>query len=83
MYYIKKLLITSEGKEGEKVVSELSLQPGLNIVYGPSNIGKTHVLDCIDFMLGGDAKRLYKKELKIKAVSMFIDSEGAELTMYF
>jgi hypothetical protein len=33
-------------------------------------------------MLGGDAKRLYKKELKIKAVSMFIDSDGAELTMY-
>lgn len=82
MYYIKKILITSEGKEGEKVISELALQPGLNIVYGPSNTGKTHVLDCIDFMLGGDAKRLYKKELKIKAVSMFLDSDGAELTMY-
>ena len=81
MYYIKKIMITSEGKDGEKVNSELPLKPGLNIVYGPSNTGKTHVLDCIDFMLGGDAKRLYKKELKIKAVSMFIDSDGAELTM--
>ena len=82
MYYIKKIMITSEGKDGEKVKSELPLKPGLNIVYGPSNTGKTHVLDCIDFMLGGDAKRLYKKELKIIAVSMFIDSDGAELTMY-
>lgn len=82
MYYIKRIIITSEGKDGEKVISELDLKPGLNIVYGPSNTGKTHVLDCIDFMLGGDAKRLYKKELKIKAVSMFIDSDGAELTMY-
>ena len=82
MYYIKKIIITSEGKDGEIVKSELNFKPGLNIVYGPSNTGKTHVLDCIDFMLGGDAKRLYKKELKIKAVSMFIDSDGAELTMY-
>ena len=82
MYYIKKIMITSEGKERDKIISELALQPGLNIVYGPSNTGKTHVLDCIDFMLGGDAKRLYKKELNIKAVSMFIDSDGAELTMY-
>ena len=82
MYYIKEIIITSEGKNKEKVVSRLNLQPGLNIVCGPSNTGKTHVLDCIDFLLGGDARRLYKKELKIKGVSLIIDSEGSELSMY-
>ena len=61
MYYLKKIMITSEGKDGEKVKSELPLKPGLNIVYGPSNTGKTHVLDCIDFMLGGTRRDYTKK----------------------
>lgn len=82
MYYIKAIIITSEGENKEKVVSRLDLQPGLNIVCGPSNTGKTHVLDCVDFLLGGDARRLYKKELKIIGVSLIIDSDGNELSMY-
>lgn len=82
MYYIKEIIITSEGNNKEKVVSRLPLQPGLNIICGPSNTGKTHVLDCIDFLLGGDARRLYKKELKIKGVSLVIDFEGEELSMH-
>ena len=82
MYYIKEIIITSEGNNKERVVSRLSLEPGLNIVCGPSNTGKTNVLDCIDFLLGGDARRLYKKELKITGVSLIIDVDGAELSMY-
>lgn len=82
MYYIKEIIITSEGNNKEKVVSRLPLEPGLNIVCGPSNTGKTHVLDCVDFLLGGDARRLYKKELKIIGVSLKIDVDGAELSMY-
>ena len=81
MYYIKEIKIASEGEDQEKIISTLNLKPGLNIVHGPSNTGKTHVLDCVDFMLGGDAKRLYKKELRIKAVTFIIDSEGQELMM--
>lgn len=82
MYYIKEIIITSEGKDNKKVVSKLGLEPGLNIICGPSNTGKTHIFDCVDFMLGGDARRLYKKELKIKSVSFIIDSDGAKLSMY-
>ncbi len=82
MYYIKEIIITSEGNNRERVVSRLPLKPGLNIVCGPSNTGKTHVLDCVDFLLGGEARRLYKKELKIIGVSLIIDAEGAELSMY-
>lgn len=82
MYYIKEIKITSEGDDKETVVSVLPLQPGLNIVCGPSNTGKTHVLDCVDFLLGGDARRLYKKELKIKGVALIVNCDGAELSMY-
>ena len=53
MYYIKKFVISSKNEDGEKVVSAVDLAPGLNIIYGPSNTGKTLILDCVDFMLGG------------------------------
>ena len=82
MYYIKKFVISSKNEDGEKVVSAVDLAPGLNIVYGPSNTGKTLILDCVDFMLGGDARRLYKPALRITAVTMFLDVDGAELSMY-
>lgn len=82
MFYIKRINISSRDKAGDKVVSSLDLKPGLNIVYGPSNTGKTLVLDCIDFMLGGEARRLYKKELDITAVSLLIESDGCELVLY-
>lgn len=82
MYYIKQIIITSLGKDEERVVSTVDLKPGLNIIYGASNTGKTHVLDCIDFMLGGEARRLYKKELRIISISMVLDYNGSELTLY-
>ena len=82
MYYIKKFVISSKNEDGEKVVSAVDLAPGLNIIYGPSNTGKTLILDCVDFMLGGDARRLYKPALRITAVTMFLDVDGAELSMY-
>ncbi len=82
MYYIKKFIISSKNKDGEKVVSTLDLAPGLNIVYGPSNTGKTLVLDCVDFMLGGEARRLYKPALRITAITMHLDVDGAEVSLY-
>ena len=45
MYYIKKILISGQNEDGEKVISTLDLAPGLNIIYGPSNTGKTLVSD--------------------------------------
>lgn len=47
MFYIKWLKITAN--DGE---SRLMFEPGLNIIYGPSNSGKSMVLDCIDYMMG-------------------------------
>ncbi len=49
-YYIKQITAT-----GEKVgVSEISFQDGVNIVYGPSNSGKSYIIKCINFMFGGE-----------------------------
>ena len=82
MYYIKRFIIASKTESGERIGSTLDLAPGLNIVYGPSNTGKTLILDCVDFMLGGEARRLYKPALRIYAVTMILDVDGAEVSLY-
>ena len=77
MYYIKEIKLLSD----VDTTSVLSLENGLNIVYGPSNTGKSLILDCIDFMFGGEAKRLYKKELKLRNVAMTIVHDGKEISL--
>lgn len=39
MYHIKNIKITTKNN----IVSELPLEKGLNVIYGPSNTGKTLV----------------------------------------
>lgn len=90
MYYIKNIMITTTNG----IASVLPLENGLNIIYGPSNTGKSLVLDCIDFLMGSKGrneknrneesisyKRLSKPELKISSISLCIDSNGKELQL--
>jgi hypothetical protein len=77
MYYIKNIKLLS----GTDTLSVLELTSGLNVIYGPSNTGKSLVLDCIDFMFGGDAKRLYKPALKLKSIIMSLDVDGNTVTL--
>ncbi|WP_140323958.1 AAA family ATPase, partial [Vibrio parahaemolyticus] len=34
----------------KKETASVSFGPGLNIIYGPSNTGKSSIVDAIDFM---------------------------------
>lgn len=36
--------------------AEISFSAGLNVITGPSNTGKSYVLQCIDYMLGGQTE---------------------------
>lgn len=70
-FYISKLIVKdSNGKSSEVAFSE-----GCNIICGPSNTGKTMIVDCIDFGFGSK---------KLKAVSnktLNIDEIVLELTL--
>lgn len=90
MYYIKNIKITTFNG----VTSVLPLKNGLNIIYGPSNTGKSLVLDCIDFLMGSKGrnennrseesisyKRLSKSELKIASIALSIDVNGKEVQL--
>ena len=39
----------------------LDLNPGLNIIYGGSNAGKSYILSVLNFMLGGDKPPVLKE----------------------
>ncbi len=47
-FYIKTISAYGSGKK----TSVINLQDGLNIIYGPSNTGKTYIVNTIDFLFG-------------------------------
>ena len=51
-FYITKVLAKGNGKTD----SFVELQPGLNLIQGRSNTGKTCIIKCIDFCFGGKNK---------------------------
>lgn len=51
-FYIKSVTAKGSGKTD----STVDLRPGLNIIRGRSNTGKTVIIKCIDFCFGSKAK---------------------------
>ena len=49
-FYIEKIIVTGSGKTD----SIIELSNGVNIIYGPSNTGKTYIAKCIDYMFGSE-----------------------------
>jgi hypothetical protein len=50
-FYIKELKIT--GTQVKDAI--ITLEKGLNVINGPSNTGKSFILQCIDYMFGAKA----------------------------
>lgn len=49
-FYIERIIVTGSGKMDSIIV----FSNGVNIIYGPSNTGKTYIVKCIDYMFGSD-----------------------------
>lgn len=49
-FYISKLIVSGSGFSD----STIEFRDGVNIIYGPSNTGKTYVIRCIDYLFGSD-----------------------------
>ena len=45
-FYIKKLMVSGGGHH----TSVIDFKPGLNFILGPSNTGKSLVMDCLDYV---------------------------------
>jgi len=48
-FYIMQISASGAGVE----YSSVQLKDGVNIIHGPSNTGKSHIVGCLDFMFGG------------------------------
>ena len=52
-FYIEKLMVSGGGHH----TSVIDFKPGLNFILGPSNTGKSLVMDCLDYMFGFTPKK--------------------------
>lgn len=72
----QKIIVTGSGKTD----SIIDLSNGVNIIYGPSNTGKTYIVRCIDYMFGSD-----KEPIDISAgyqyIKIIVKTARGTLTM--
>ena len=74
-FYIERLIVTGNGKEP----AILKFQKGLNIVCGPSDTGKSYVLECIDYLFGSDKIR-FDRNTGYDWVKLIIATENGRIT---
>lgn len=58
-FYIEKLVVSGGGHES----SVIDFHPGFNLVTGPSNTGKSLVMDCIDYAFGFTPKENHPSKI--------------------
>lgn len=75
-FYIEKLTATGPGKEA----SSIEFKPGLNIICGASDTGKTAVLKSIKFLFGGD-KPFDKDKKGFNCITMVIRTLSGAITL--
>lgn len=74
-YFIKR--VSAHSSSGK--VSEIDFEPGMNIICGPSNTGKSMVVGCIDYLFGGDREPFDPTHEDYNGVSMQLVSENGEV----
>lgn len=75
MFFIKRLII-----ETVDSVSYIKFTSGVNIITGPSNTGKSLVLNCIDYMMGARRHR-FDDNFNMKKIQLELDADGKILSI--
>lgn len=73
-FWIKEVRITSSNLHDERKPSVITLTPGVNIIHGPSDTGKTYLARSIRFVLAG-ATAPFPKETGYDTVTITIETE--------
>jgi uncharacterized protein YydD (DUF2326 family) len=61
--------------------SQVSFGPGLNVFYGPTETGKSFIIEAIDFMFGGKELRQIPESLKYDVVVLWITLGEVDYTL--
>lgn len=75
-FHIERLIVTGSGKEP----SILEFKKGLNIVCGPSDTGKSYVLECIDYLFGSGNIR-FDRGTGYDFVKLTVATENGRITL--
>lgn len=60
-------------------ISTVHLEPGVNIVCGPSNSGKSMIVNCLDYLFGGKKEPFDPQVEEYDRVSMQLVNENGEM----
>ena len=69
MFKIKRVEVIHNDNE----VSSIDFDNGFNVIYGPSNTGKSVILDCVDFVFG--SKKELNAHFNAKEVKMRVECD--------
>ena len=76
-FFIEKIVASGAGKKESTIV----FKPGANIIYGPSNTGKTYIVKCIDFLFGSDADP-FDSSSGYDSISIYLKTRGGQVVMH-
>ena len=58
-FYIEKLIVSGGGH----TAAVIDFKPGLNFILGPSNTGKSLIMDCLDYIFGSMPKKRHPSRI--------------------
>lgn len=75
-FYIERLIVSGQGKKD----SIVEFDKGVNIIYGPSNTGKTYIIKCIDFIFGS-VKEPIDSSTGYEYITLVLKTDVGSITM--
>ena len=79
-FYLKKVIAKSDKKE----TADVTFKPGLNVIQGRSDTGKSCIVKCIEFVFGGSMKTLktpFKPSAEYNEAIVVLVSPEGEITV--
>ncbi len=73
-FYIRRLTVSGDGVKP----TVIDFKPGTNIIYGSSDIGKSYIVECLDFLFGAKGMRL-KSTSGYNTVSAIVQTAQGEI----
>ena len=77
-FIIKRLILKGESLQP----AEIQLEPGVNIITGPTNTGKSYIFECINYMLGSSQKARDIKEAR-SYTNIFLELKINDREVYY
>ncbi|WP_301956675.1 AAA family ATPase [uncultured Dialister sp.] len=81
-FYLNKLIVSG----GQHQSSIIEFNPGFNLIIGPSNTGKSFIMDCLDYALGASPSKTHPSKVLdanngYELISLELTTRGGSVTL--